>query len=114
MPCLSPDIPKDITMENDMRYRAGKFEAMLCAVFTAMQKLDSDAQSYLRESVAVDGVFLTVLDEIDYKEGGFTKNELLNWWYAHIEKDRQRREKEKVAICQKISDLQDQLAKLNK
>jgi hypothetical protein len=65
---------------DDLKDTIDKRNAMLCAIFSAASKIPG----------GVDGM----LDQLDYKECGITRNYMCMWWNEHQEADRIRKERE--------------------
>lgn len=71
-------------------------KASLCAVLTAL---------------SLRGRLNVVLEDIDWKEAGLSKDDLFRWWEAHQVADQQRRLREKSDAERKQMQ-QEALAKL--
>lgn len=78
MPCVWSEFEYGQDLA-DSRRRMAKLDAMLCAVITALQRA---------------GLKETVLDGIDWKEAGITRDDILEWQAAHDAADARRREME--------------------
>lgn len=77
MPCLDPGAV--VTTYGEQRALKER-EAILCAVLTVLEKSKTLTE---------------VLNKIDYKEGGFTRTCVENWWSEHKSADLKRRERER-------------------
>jgi hypothetical protein len=81
MPCSEPDwgaqLSIDIAVE-PLRKKLARVEAMLCGVLTMIEKC----------------ALTDMLAEVDYKEMGLSKKDVLNWFEQHKHEDRLRRERE--------------------
>lgn len=73
MPCIGQTSDNQVTdLNNTIRLR----EAMLCGLMTALEANEA---------------LETYVNSIDYREGGFTRRQLMSWWSRHKEADRARR-----------------------
>lgn len=76
MPCIGQTSDNQVTdLNNTIRLR----EAMLCGLMTALEANEA---------------LETYVNSIDYREGGFTRRQLMSWWSRHKEADRARRKRE--------------------
>lgn len=73
--------------------KLAKVEAFLCGVMTVLEKTKN---------------ITSVLNLIDYKEGGFKMAEFEEWWIEHKREDETRRENEKKATLARIAQLEKQ------
>lgn len=87
MPCFTPD-PGPSTEE----IRAAKMPAVLCGI------------------LSMHGI--SILDGLDWREIGVSRNEVEGWWNHHKQQDERRRKREK-AIADEEAARKDALKKLS-
>lgn len=75
MPCGDGGYPT-----HTVYVESGTQTQRLCAVFSALQRR---------------GLLDQILDEIDWKEAGVTRQGTLSWWKQHQVEDAERRQREK-------------------
>lgn len=86
MPCRDPMDDPWIVREG-LNKRLDRAEAFLCGILTVL-----DQSNKIKK----------VLDSVDFKECGFSRGELEQWWTNHKEEDRLRREEERAAQQERV------------
>lgn len=101
MPCYYHETPEEIKAK--ARYYKGrdceellKVEAMLCAFIKGIEARDLS----------------WILEAVDWKDVGVTRNEFEEWWLKHHKADQERIQKEKVEkVLEKLTPEEQELIK---
>lgn len=83
MPCRDDGWPENNSAYEVTRDRLNRREAMLCAVLRTIEAMPTQGSSPAEN-------LMEFLDQVDWREAGVRKHQLVQWWEQHKEKDNAR------------------------